>query len=144
MKVLLGLFLLASSIFAAPSAGSTEKEVWAAMNAYKNAYLHADGAAMNKLLSNNLVFVHSDGSVQDKAGVIKHIVVGPPPEKIEFLPDTRVRVYGAVAYVTGHEDHWDKRTTIHMHSLHVWEKTPAGWQLVARQATLIDIQTRGK
>ena len=45
---------------AAPPDSTAEKEVLAAMDAYKSAcYLHADGAAMAKLLSSNLSYIHS-------------------------------------------------------------------------------------
>jgi hypothetical protein len=144
MKVFL-LLLLGISIFsAAPTKSPAEKEVFAAMAAYKAAYLRADGTAMAKLLDRNLIFVHSDGSVQDKAGFVKHISVGPPPQKMEFLPDTTVRIHEMTAFVTGHEDHWDKRSVIHMHVLHVWQKNKEGWQLIARQATLVDTKTRSE
>jgi hypothetical protein len=56
-----------ASLAAAPSDSTAEKEVLAAMDAYKSAYLHGDGAAMAKLLSSNLSYINSDGTVQNKA-----------------------------------------------------------------------------
>jgi len=108
----------------------------AAMDAYKNAVTHKDGAALEKLLGDDLTYVHSDGLLESKGDVIKSVVSGKAAvDKIEFLPDTDVRVHGKTAFVAGKEDLWHPTSVVHMHVLHVWEKGPQGWQLVARQAT---------
>jgi len=71
-----------------------------------------------------------------KADVIKSVVSGKAAvDKIEFLPDTDVRVHGKTAFVAGKVDLTHPTSIVHMHVLHVWEKGPQGWQLVARQAT---------
>ena len=67
-----------------------------------------------------------DGTVQNKAQFVKSVAAAPPPPKIEFLPDTTVRIHGSVAFVAGKTDFWDARTVKHLHVLHVWEKTPQG------------------
>jgi ketosteroid isomerase-like protein len=92
---------------------------------------------LKKLLADDLSYVHSTGSFETKADLIKAITTPTTVvEKIEFLPDTTVRIHGNTAYVNGKVDLWHSSTNIvHMHVLHVWEKTPQGWQLVARQAT---------
>jgi len=143
MKTIILILLSAVVLSAAPPAASdTEKEVLAAMEAYKQAYLHGDAAAIAKLLSSKLSYIESDGSVRNKAQTVKAVAASPHPVKIEFLPDTTVRIHGTVAFVVGNTDFWDSRTVKHMNVLHVWEKTAQGWQMVARQATLISIQTR--
>ena len=134
------LTLLSAIVLSAASAGSNseKQDVMAAMDAYKNAMTHKDGAAvLNKLLAEDLTYVHSNGTlIETKADVIKSVASGKAAvDKIEFLPDTEVRIHGNIAYVTGREDLWHPKTTVHMHVLHVWEKTPQGWKLVARQAT---------
>ncbi len=134
------LILLTAAVLsaAAPaSSASSKQEVLAAMDAYKNAMVQKDGAALNKLLADDLTYVHSTGSFETKADVIKAITTSKSViEKIEFFPDTTVRIHGNTAYVNGKVDLWHSATNIvHMQVLHVWEKTPQGWQLVARQAT---------
>lgn len=134
------LMLLSAIVLSAASAGSNaeKQDVMAAMDAYKNAMTHKEGAAvLEKLLADDLSYVHSNGTlVESKAEVIKSVASGKAAvDKIEFLPDTEVRIHGNVAYVIGREDLWHPKTTVHMHVLHVWEKTPQGWKLTARQAT---------
>src|SRR6185369_5135097 len=137
MKLTISTLLL-SIVLSAASVGSSadKQDVMAAMDAYKNAMTHKDGAALEKLLGDDLTYVHSDGLLESKGDVIKSVVSGKAAvDKIEFLPDTDVRVHGKTAFVAGKEDLWHPTSVVHMHVLHVWEKGPQGWQLVARQAT---------
>ncbi|MGI8991208.1 MAG: nuclear transport factor 2 family protein [Bryobacteraceae bacterium] len=138
MKQLTSIILSAVALSAVASGQSAGKqEVLAAMDAYKEAMIHKDAAALDKLLGSDLTYVHSGGQVETKADVIKGIQTGKTIiEKIEFAPDTDVRIHGKTALVGGNEDLWHSATNIvHMNVLHVWEKGPQGWQLVARQAT---------
>ena len=134
------LTLLSALALSAASAGSNsdKQDVMAAMDAYKNAMTHKEGAAvLSKLLADDLAYVHSNGTlIETKAQVIQSVASGKAAvDKIEFFPDTEVRVHGNVAYVMGREDLYHPKTTVHMHVLHVWEKTAQGWQMTSRQAT---------
>lgn len=133
------LLLVSGVILWGASAGSNadKQDVMAAMDAYKNAMTHKEGGpVLAKLLAEDLTYVHSNGMVQNKAEVIESVVSGKAAvDRIEFLPDTEVRIHGNTAYVAGKEDLWHPTVTVHMHVLHVWEKTPQGWKMVARQAT---------
>ena len=116
-----------------------EKEVMAAMDAWKQATIKKDGAALEKLLSPDLSYSHSSAMNQNKAEVIKAVTTGKAStEAINFMEPT-VRVYGKTALVKGKVDITNstdgKSTTAHLDILHVWVKGPQGWQLVARQAT---------
>ncbi|MDQ6663968.1 MAG: nuclear transport factor 2 family protein [Acidobacteriota bacterium] len=138
LKQLTLTVLSAIALSAAPAGdGAGKQEVLAAMDAYKDAMIHKDAASLEKLLDGELTYVHSGGQFETKADVIKGITTGKTIiEKIEFAPDTSVRVYGKTALVRGNVDLWHSATNIvHMNVLHVWEKGPQGWQLVARQAT---------
>lgn len=130
MKTLL-LSLISISMFAAG-----DSDVLAAMESMKQAMLHRDGAALERLLSDDLTYTHSAGQVQNKAEVIKSVSSGSSPiEKLEFS-NTTVRTYGDTALVKGRVDLWHSSTDIvHMDILHVWVKKAGGWRLVARQAT---------
>jgi hypothetical protein len=124
-------------ILSAASIGSKdEKDVLAAMEAYKEAMIHKDGAALEKLLSNDLTYTHSGGQQETKADVIKSITSGKTiVERIDFL-GVAVRIYGKTALVKGKVDLYHSKTNIvHMDVLHVWVKGPQGWQMAARQAT---------
>src|SRR5579862_1770225 len=115
------LTLFSAVILSAASSGSTtEREVLAAMDAYRSAYLHGDAPAMAKLLSSDLTYVHSNGPSRNKEETVKSTATATPPQRIEFLPDTTVRIDGAMAFVAGREDLWEHGLLKHMYVTHVW------------------------
>jgi len=136
MKKIFLIFALALTVIAAESNPSAEKQVTVAMEALKQAMIHRDGAALDRLLNDDLMYTHSAGQVETKADVIKSISSGKSIiEKLEFS-NTTVRVYGETALVKGRVDLWHSATNIvPMDVLHVWVKKADGWRLVARQAT---------
>lgn len=136
MRRLVCILLLAVSLRAASDDARVEKEVLAAMDAYKEAMIHNDIATLDKLLGDDLAFTHSHGEFQNKAAVLKS---SQPPQHImrmEFS-NTTVRIYGNTALIKGLVDLWHPDSVVHMDVLHVWVKRSEGWQLVARQATLL-------
>jgi hypothetical protein len=128
--------ILFSSLMLSAADSKPEKEVLGAMDAYKMALIHKDGAALDKLLSSDLAYVHSGGQLESKADVIKSITSGKSiVEAIDFS-DTSVRFYGKTALVRGNVDLFHSKTNIvHMNVLHIWVNGPQGWQMVSRQAT---------
>ena len=106
------------------------------MDAYKDAMIHNNAAVLEKLLHEDLTFVHSAGQLERKADVLKSVTTGKNVIiRMEFS-DSSVRTYGNTALVRCRVDLWHSETNIvHMNVLHAWVKTPAGWQLAARQAT---------
>jgi ketosteroid isomerase-like protein len=109
------------------------------MEAWKQATMKKDKAALEKLLHNDLSYSHSSGKNETKAQVLEAVLHGKSTvEAVEFS-DTTVRVYGKTALVKGKVDMTNrtdgKSTTAHLDILHVLVKGPQGWQLVARQAT---------
>ena len=136
MKKIFLIFAFALTVIAAESNPSAEKQVTVAMEALKQAMIHRDGAALDRLLNDDLMYTHSAGQVETKADVIKSIGSGKSIiEKLEFS-NTTVRVYGETALVKGRVDLWHSATNIvPMDVLHVWVKKADGWRLVARQAT---------
>jgi len=131
MKTILLLAAFSLSTFAA-----ADSDVLAAMESLKQAMIHRDGAALEKLLNDDLMYTHSTGSFENKAEMMKAITSGKSViEKLEFS-NTTVRIYGDTALVKGRVDLWHSPTDIvHMDILHVWVKKPGGWRLAARQAT---------
>jgi len=138
MKKWMWLLISASVLSAAGSESKGEKEVLAAMDAWKQATMKKDRAALEKLLHPDLSYSHSSAKNETKADVIKAVTTGKSTvEAIDFINNT-VRVYGNTALVKGKVDIKNnvdgKSTTANLDILHVWLKGPQGWQLVARQA----------
>src|SRR5580658_5215219 len=133
------LFLFSASIMSAANPDpKTEKDVLAAMEAYKQAMMKKDATALSKVLSDDLTYTHSSNLHQDKAAVIESLKGKAVVEAIDFK-NLKVRVYGNTALVTGDADFRSNTagvvTVSKLNVLHVFVKGPQGWQLVARQAT---------
>jgi len=136
MKTIFTILFSALIVSAGSTSSRADQEVLAAMDAYKEAMIHKDGAALDKLLSNDLTYTHSGGQLETKADVIKSITTSKTIVEAMDFSDTTVRVYGNMALVKGKVDLYHSKTNIvHMNVLHVWMKTPQGWQMIARQAT---------
>jgi hypothetical protein len=140
-KLVLISSLFASILVVRPAfaAGAAEKGVLAAMDAWKEAMLKKDQAALDKLFHPDLSYAHSSALVETKAQAIPHIVNGAGWEKIE-LADTTVRLQGNVAILNGKVDMYergkgtDKGSISKLVMLSVWVRGAHGWQMIARQA----------
>jgi ketosteroid isomerase-like protein len=139
MNKLTWTLLATMALSAAPHDSKGEKEVTAAMDAWKQATMKKDGAALDKLLHPDLTYSHSSGMNQTKAEVLQSVTAGKSTAEAIDFSDTTVRVYGNTALVRGKVDIRNntagKSTTANLNILHVWIKGPQGWQMVARQAT---------
>src|SRR4051812_11177036 len=124
MKKWMWLLLSASVLAAAGSDSKEQKEVLAAMDAWKQATMKKDGAALNKLLHADLSYTHSSAKNETKADVIKAVTTGPSTVEAIDFKETTVRVYGNTALVKGKVDIRNstdgKATTANLDILHVW------------------------
>ena len=136
MKWLACMFVWALPLVGASNNPAAEKEILAVMETYKEAMIHNDTATLDKLLSDDLAFTHSHGEFQNKAEVLKSEIGPPHILRMEFS-NTTVKIYGNTALVKGRVDLWHPDSVVHMDVLHVWIQGSKGWQLVARQATLL-------
>ncbi len=137
LALAIGLCLL----FAAPAgaASNDEKDVEVALEIWRQALLKKDKAAFDKVLHPEVVYGHSNGDLEDKATAIKHVVDGAATWEAVELTDTKIRVRGNTAFVTGkvmyRERETEKLEVVNLAVLSVWVKGKAGWQMIARQAT---------
>jgi ketosteroid isomerase-like protein len=145
-KWILVLFSV-TALWAANPDPKTEKEVLAAMEAYKQALLKRDATALAKVLGDDLTYTHSSNLHQDKAAVLASLKGNSFQEAIDFK-DLKVRVYGNTAVVVGDEDFKNNVSGVvsvaHLNVTHVFVKGPQGWLMVARQATKYPDPAAGK
>jgi ketosteroid isomerase-like protein len=145
-KWIFGL-LAATALCAATPDAKTEKEVLAALDAYKQALIKGDAAALSKVLSDDLTYTHSSNKHEDKAAVLESLKGPTHTEAVDFK-DLKVRAYGNTAVVTGDADFRNNAggnvTVVHLHVIHVFVKNSHGWQMVARQTTRYPDPTPGK
>jgi ketosteroid isomerase-like protein len=128
------------SALVAAADSAAEKDVRAAMEAWRQARVQQDRAALESLYAPDLAFSHSSGKVENKKEAIDAVVrVRMDPCE---LADVSVRVYGSTAVVwaqiTLRRTTDGKPVTTILSVLHVWVKNSPGWQMVARQATRLN------
>jgi len=132
------VLVCATALYAAKPDAQNEKDVLAAMDAYKQALIKKDADALSRILSDDLVYTHSSNLHEDKAAVLASLKKPTTTEAIDFK-SVSVRVYGNTAVVVGDVDFTNNPgsgpATSKLNVLHVLVKGPQGWQLVARQAT---------
>lgn len=118
------------------AAGSAEKDVLAAVEAWKQAALKGDAVALGALYHDDLAYTHSNAMTQNKAVAIAAETNATGVYKGIEMRDVDVHVYGNTAILEYKLDltHF-AGDTAHLHEIMVWMKSPRGWQLIARHAT---------
>ena len=116
-----------------PDAG---KAVLAAEQAFIAAMIKPDKAGLEKLLADDLLYVHSSSRAETKADVIQVVTSGSVLyESFEFR-DTTVRQFGDVVITTQKAAIKTKQSGLaNIFVMQVWAKHKGGWQLVSRHAS---------
>ena len=125
-----------AAVFGGTPKADAKKAVLAAEQAYVDAMIKHDKAALEKLLADDLVYIHSSSKNETKAEVIQAVTSGSATyESIDFR-DTTVRQYGDVV-ITNHKATIKTKQTgvANLLVTHVWAKNKGGWQFVSRQAS---------
>jgi ketosteroid isomerase-like protein len=139
MKTLLVAILCSLSLVAATPEAQTEKDIKAALAAWKQAAIQRDRAALEKLFAPDLVYTHSNAMVEDRAQTLERFTAGPNRYETVNMEEPSIRVYGAAAAVKFRmQIHMNRAGTpadLSLDILDVYVKGAAGWQLAARQST---------
>jgi ketosteroid isomerase-like protein len=134
------LWLLSAALpLGAQPPSAAEKEIRAVEERRYKAMVEADYAALDKLLADDLLYAHSSGDIDDKNKLVGAMRSGARTYKKMTTDETRYRVDGKLAVVTGRvavEVARDgKPTSFRARFTAVYEKAPAGWRLAAWQTT---------
>ena len=133
----IALLLLLSALFAF-AAATTVDDVRAADRRRVQALLKADRAALDNILSEELVYGHADGRVQTKAQLVAALTEGkvtylsyegPPPE-VKLAED--VAVLSGTANLTAQTQ--EKRVQFSLRYLAVYQRENDTWRLLAYQS----------
>ena len=143
-SVLIGfsvLGILAVSPASAQECGGpvSADEALAAEDARYAAQTGDDFDALQKLIGNDLVYIHSSAVVDTKASYIESQKSGAVKYRVMRRSDTRVRTYGCVAIITGLGNYdvtvkgQDLAVEIRFHS--IWAKREQGLEFISWEAT---------
>lgn len=130
----------------APGSGAQETsgtitvdEALKAEDARFKAQMSGDGAAMNKLFGDDLVYIHSSTVVDTKKSFIESITSGNVKYRSMNRGESQVRTYGGIAIVSGSAKFEvtvkGENRTLDLLYHAIWAKRTAGAQFVSWQAT---------
>ena len=138
MKILVLISLFS---FIGSYAVSNEMEkVAQAVQEFTKAVVDADESKFSTLLSEDLVFGHSNGTVQDKEAFIAEIVSLTPFDYLTVdVENQEIIISGNVAvvthiYVATAENKAKEKVNIRIGNMMIWVKNKSSWKLLARQA----------
>lgn len=102
---------------------------------------NGDLPALAGFLGDDLIYTHSSALVDSKETYIDSVRSGKVVYKQTRRSDLRVSPYGCTAVMTGRGDFSvsidGKDVEVQLRFTNVWVKNPAGWQMVAWEATRI-------
>jgi len=117
----------------------TVEEALAAEKARFAAQMSGDGAAMNKLFGDDLVYIHSSTVQDTKKSFIESITSGNVKYRSMHQSEATVRTYGCVAIVSGAAKFEvtvkGENRTLDLLYHAIWAKRAAGVQFISWQAT---------
>jgi hypothetical protein len=132
------ILLCSLAVFSQPAESKSEKEVFAAMNTWRQAMVSRDRTALESLYGPGLSYTHSNGKTENKAEAIDAVVNGKDRIESIELADTSAKVYGTTVFVKTkvimRMTSGDTVNTLNLDVLFVWIKNSSGWQMVARHA----------
>ena len=117
----------------------TSEEVWRAEQARYAAQMSGDFAALERIIGDDLVYIHSSSNVDTKASFIESQRSGTVRYRNIKPLDIKVRTYGGIGIVSGRMDvdvtvrGQDSLLQLLFHC--VWAKRERGPQFVSWQAT---------
>ena len=129
---------LLSSV-AAAAAMTDEAAVVAASEALRKAMLAGSKAQLDALTAPKLVYVHSDGHVEDKATYVGTIATKKTVYTMITLSNVNTFVSGDVAIMRlvfdcTSQDQGQQPANSHLGIMQTWQKQGGHWKLLARQA----------
>jgi ketosteroid isomerase-like protein len=142
-KMVLMVAILATALAAAAEPASEDRtaQVLATQTARFQAMLDADVAALNDVLADDLVYAHTTGTIDSKSSMIDNIGSGAVNYELIEPTDTKIRLYGDVAVVTGSSNMrvsvGDQVHQIFIRFIEVYAAKDDHWQLVSWQSTRV-------
>ena len=142
--LLVGITFLGVSIAAPAVAGDcggavTAEEALASEDARYAAQTDDDFGAMQKLIGDDLVYIHSSAVVDNKTTYIDSMKSGAVKYRVMRRSDVTVRTYGCIAIISGLGNFdvtvkgQDLAVEIRFHS--VWAKRDRGLEFISWEAT---------
>jgi ketosteroid isomerase-like protein len=123
---------------AGPVLAADADDVKAAEMSWLKGITTNDFPLLEKVLAEDLHYLHSTGVVDSKATYIESMRSGKQKYAAGKINDLKIRVYGKAALINGDANFEfvtdGKPGKAHLKYTHVFAKTAKGWQLVSHQS----------
>lgn len=129
---LLLLFALVSPLFAGdPVVDSVAKTA----DGWRDALIRQDRAELERLLADDLTYTHAGGKSQTKTEYITAVTTGPSRYESFNKTDTKIRVYGDIAVLSGYVDvKTVGRPSYRVRTLEIYKKNNGLWQFADKES----------
>ncbi len=150
LRVCFGIFLIVASMLGAGAVRAADgpqlskEEAVKLQDEFQRAVVAADGAALDKLMANDCLFIHGNGMTQGKAAFTGALTSGAMKVTEFKSTSPEVILFNGGAIVSSVAD-WGmlpprgaanaKPMVLHMRISQVWVRTASGWQLILEQDT---------
>ena len=122
-------------------ANAAEAELLRLDDERSRAMTTADTAALERLMSDDIVYTHSSGRLDSKKSFIASIASGAVKYRRVHRKDVAASLREGFAILTGaveiDVETGGKLLNLNLRFSNVWERTPKGWQQIAWQSTPI-------
>ena len=141
--VLIGSLVFMVSVYAQnrTDTGKLEKEVLEVDTQRADAYVNGDVATLERILADDVSYVHPTGKIETKAEVIAGFKAQDRKYKSIKRDDVVVRIYGNTAIVTGRNtisaEYQGKIYDVQNRFTRVYVKQAGKWRLVAHHGSNI-------
>jgi hypothetical protein len=130
-----GLLLAAAGLMFAADPGDGVRE---AALGWRQGAIKQDTAALQRYLSDELVYMHGGGKSQSKAEYIADVTKGPSHYESFQESGTNIRLYGKVAVLTGLVDvKPGKGEPYRVRTLEVYLENNGRWQLAQKESVRV-------
>lgn len=139
MKITALLFALSTVVVTTRASEAPTQAVMRADHARLAAMMAGDGAALGRVLSEELTFVHSDGRVESKAEYVKNLMAGDTAYINARTSDVKTLTPSAdVVVIIGTQDMRKKLgeswSDIHLKFMSIWRNENGTWRMFAWQS----------
>ena len=124
------LLAIAGCLWAAEPADAVRE----AAAGWRQAVIEQDKAALDRLLADDLIYMHGGGKTQNKAEYITAVTTGPSHYESFTPSDTRIRVYGNIAVLSGYVDVKTPRDSYRVRTLEIYSNNNGQWQFTAKES----------
>ena len=132
-RILLSAVILAQAALAQSGAVEAAEKAWVA------GITKGDAAALDQVLSLDLVYTHSNGRTESKSEYVAAVTSGKTKYQSVDYDEMKVKQFGDSAFVAGKARvkllSSGNPVEMTVRVLHIWVKQNGRWQLAAHQST---------